>query len=57
MAYNPRAKAEFERFRSRPDTLSLGVCNGCQLLALLGWVGEGRDGTGEAATEESTAVG
>ncbi|CAL8270906.1 unnamed protein product [Arctogadus glacialis] len=46
VAYNPRAKAEFERFRSRPDTLSLGVCNGCQLLALLGWVGEGKDGTG-----------
>ncbi|CAL8309072.1 unnamed protein product [Lota lota] len=46
VAYNPRAKAEFERFRSRPDTLSLGVCNGCQLLALLGWVGEGQDGTG-----------
>ena len=23
---------------SRPDTFSLGVCNGCQLMALLGWV-------------------
>lgn len=22
----------------RPDTFSLGVCNGCQLMALLGWV-------------------
>ncbi|NXF28436.1 PUR4 synthase, partial [Rhodinocichla rosea] len=21
------------------DTFSLGVCNGCQLMALLGWVG------------------
>lgn len=28
-----------KRFRQRPDTFSLGVCNGCQLLALLGWVG------------------
>uniref|UniRef100_A0A8C9XVB9 Phosphoribosylformylglycinamidine synthase n=1 Tax=Sander lucioperca TaxID=283035 RepID=A0A8C9XVB9_SANLU len=44
VAYNPKAKAEFERFRQREDTLSLGVCNGCQLLALLGWVGEGEDG-------------
>lgn len=26
--------------------MSLGVCNGCQLLALLGWVGEGQDGAG-----------
>ena len=57
VAYNQRAKAEFERFRGRSDTLSLGVCNGCQLLALLGWVGEGRDGTGEAAKEEHTTMG
>lgn len=28
----------FEAFRQRPDTFSLGVCNGCQLLSLLGWV-------------------
>uniref|UniRef100_A0A8C5DK69 Phosphoribosylformylglycinamidine synthase n=1 Tax=Gouania willdenowi TaxID=441366 RepID=A0A8C5DK69_GOUWI len=40
VAYNPKAKAEFEHFRQRDDTLSLGVCNGCQLLALLGWVGD-----------------
>ncbi|KAG7228952.1 hypothetical protein INR49_008730 [Caranx melampygus] len=44
VTYNPNAKAEFDRFRSRDDTLSLGVCNGCQLLALLGWVGEGSSG-------------
>ncbi|XP_034036272.1 phosphoribosylformylglycinamidine synthase [Thalassophryne amazonica] len=44
VVYNPKAKAEFERFRHRGDTLSLGVCNGCQLLALLGWVGESKDG-------------
>ncbi|XP_057696031.1 phosphoribosylformylglycinamidine synthase isoform X2 [Corythoichthys intestinalis] len=44
VAYNAAAKAQFERFRQRDDTLSLGVCNGCQLLALLGWVGESQDG-------------
>uniref|UniRef100_M4AAV8 Phosphoribosylformylglycinamidine synthase n=1 Tax=Xiphophorus maculatus TaxID=8083 RepID=M4AAV8_XIPMA len=44
VAYNPKAKAEFERFQRREDTLSLGVCNGCQLLALLGWVGGGEEG-------------
>lgn len=38
ISYNDTAKAEFHRFQQRPDTLSLGVCNGCQLLALLGWV-------------------
>ncbi|MFH1707518.1 MAG: phosphoribosylformylglycinamidine synthase [Planctomycetota bacterium] len=28
----------FQSFYERPDTFSLGVCNGCQLMALLGWV-------------------
>lgn len=31
-------KKEFEEFYLRSDTFSLGVCNGCQLMALLGWV-------------------
>jgi phosphoribosylformylglycinamidine synthase len=29
---------QFKEFYERPDTFSLGVCNGCQLHALLGWV-------------------
>ena len=33
---NARLSEEFSRFFARPDTLSLGVCNGCQLMALLG---------------------
>lgn len=28
----------FKRFYDRPDTFSLGICNGCQLMALLGLV-------------------
>lgn len=35
---NASVKNEFDRFKARTDTFSLGVCNGCQLLALLGWV-------------------
>ncbi|XP_061593812.1 phosphoribosylformylglycinamidine synthase [Cololabis saira] len=46
VTYNPKAKAEFDRFQRREDTVSLGVCNGCQLLALLGWVGEEKEGAG-----------
>ena len=30
--YNEKAKSTLERFYSREDTLSLGVCNGCQLM-------------------------
>lgn len=30
--YNPKAKESLEKFYARKDTLSLGVCNGCQLM-------------------------
>lgn len=34
--YNPKAKQALETFYMRNDTLSLGVCNGCQLMMELG---------------------
>ncbi|MBU2650653.1 MAG: phosphoribosylformylglycinamidine synthase [Bacteroidetes bacterium] len=34
--YNPRAKETLDRYYAREDTLSLGVCNGCQLMTELG---------------------
>lgn len=34
--YNPQAKAALTQFFQRKDTLSLGVCNGCQLFIELG---------------------
>ena len=36
--FNDSLRRQFDDFASRPDTFSLGVCNGCQLLALLGLV-------------------
>ena len=36
--YNRKAKVALEKFYKRPDTLSLGVCNGCQLMAELGLI-------------------
>ncbi len=30
--YNPKAKQALDNFYARTDTLSLGVCNGCQLM-------------------------
>ncbi|HQH29190.1 MAG TPA: phosphoribosylformylglycinamidine synthase subunit PurQ, partial [Oligoflexia bacterium] len=33
--YNERAMEALRRFFARPDTLSLGVCNGCQLMVVL----------------------
>jgi phosphoribosylformylglycinamidine synthase len=35
---NATAKATIDRFYARKDTLSLGVCNGCQLMIELGLV-------------------
>ena len=34
--YNEQARIALEKFYKRTDTLSLGVCNGCQLMAELG---------------------
>lgn len=30
--YNPRAQETLQKFYARPDTLSVGICNGCQLM-------------------------
>ena len=36
--FNKKVYEQFQTFRARKDTFSLGVCNGCQLMALLGWI-------------------
>src|SRR4030043_1075552 len=36
--YNEKARIALEKFYNREDTLSLGVCNGCQLMAELGLI-------------------
>lgn len=38
--FNEECRRQFNTFLARKDTFSLGVCNGCQLMALLGWVGK-----------------
>jgi phosphoribosylformylglycinamidine synthase len=36
--YNENARQALERFYARPDTLSMGICNGCQLMVELGLI-------------------
>lgn len=36
--FHPELEQQFIAFKKRSDTFSLGVCNGCQLMGLLGWV-------------------
>lgn len=37
---NPKLMTVFEKFKNRPDTFSIGVCNGCQLMSKIGWIPE-----------------
>ncbi|GMH61806.1 hypothetical protein TrRE_jg10546, partial [Triparma retinervis] len=46
--FNDGLKKQFEEFRERKDTFGLGICNGCQLFALMGWV----PNSGEVLPEE-----
>ena len=41
--YNEKAKTALEKFYARKDTLSLGICNGCQLMIELGLVNPDHD--------------
>ena len=38
LLYNEKAKKTLDDFYARPDTLSLGICNGCQLMVELNLV-------------------
>lgn len=41
--YNPNAKRALDNFYAREDTLSLGVCNGCQLMTELELITPGHE--------------
>ncbi|XP_015784827.1 phosphoribosylformylglycinamidine synthase [Tetranychus urticae] len=45
LRFNENISNQLNQFVKRKDTFSLGVCNGCQLLALLGWIGNQEDGS------------
>eukprot|EP00877_Chromochloris_zofingiensis_P007400 jgi/Chrzof1/2913/Cz12g03220.t1 len=49
--FNDRVLRQFQQFYNRPDTFSLGICNGCQLMALLGWVPATKDSTGSTSAQ------
>ena len=39
--FNPKAKEALDKFYAREDTLSLGICNGCQLMVELNLINLG----------------
>lgn len=38
--FHPSLCEQLRQFVARENTFSLGVCNGCQLMSLLGWIGD-----------------
>ena len=36
--FNQKLKEIFDEFYDRKNTFSLGICNGCQLMSLIGWL-------------------
>jgi len=46
--FHPSLREQLRQFVARENTFSLGVCNGCQLMSLLGWIGDEdtKDGSG-----------
>ncbi len=51
--FNPKAKEALDRYYAREDTLSLGVCNGCQLMMELGLINPGHERHGRMAHNDS----
>lgn len=49
--WNEKARKTLKRFYDRSDTLSLGVCNGCQLMVELDLLGAGTNTTGKRLVE------
>lgn len=51
--FNEKARIALEKFYSRDDTLSLGICNGCQLMMELGLIYPGEDDKPGMAVNDS----
>ena len=51
--YSEKAKETLDRFYARPDTLSLGVCNGCQLMMELNLLSPDRQDIGKMVHNDS----
>ncbi|GMH42502.1 hypothetical protein BSKO_10421 [Bryopsis sp. KO-2023] len=51
--FNDRLLQQFEEFYNRESTFSLGICNGCQLMALLGWIPGTSDNGQKTSTDDT----
>ncbi|MFC2137705.1 phosphoribosylformylglycinamidine synthase [Bacteroidota bacterium] len=51
--FNEKAKTALDNFYKRDDTLSLGICNGCQLMVELGLIYPGHNNKPKMAVNDS----
>ena len=51
--FNDRLRDQFAEFFARPDTLALGVCNGCQMMSNLAEIIPGAEGWAKFKRNES----
>jgi len=51
--YNEKANAVIKNFFARPDTLSIGICNGCQLFMELNLINPEHDSHGKMTSNDS----
>jgi len=51
--YNPKAKKALKNFMQRTDTLSIGICNGCQLFMELDLINPDHDNHGKMTFNDS----
>ena len=51
--FNPKAKEALDKYYAREDTLSLGVCNGCQLMMELNLINPEHKKNGKMLHNES----
>uniref|UniRef100_A0AC34F5M4 Formylglycinamide ribonucleotide amidotransferase n=1 Tax=Panagrolaimus sp. ES5 TaxID=591445 RepID=A0AC34F5M4_9BILA len=51
--FNEKICKMFETFKNRKDTFSLGICNGCQLMALINWIGDSNVSKGKVFLDDN----
>lgn len=53
--WNDKARQALEHFYARKDTMSLGICNGCQLMIALGLIKSDKSGAAPIKMEHNTS--
>ncbi|KAJ8675420.1 hypothetical protein QAD02_011206 [Eretmocerus hayati] len=53
LLFHPSLQKQLKEFLARKDTFSLGVCNGCQLMSLLGWISSSEDGSTDVVLDHN----